>query len=141
MDTQFLIAMLKLKQAIDNNDKKAINDIIAELNTLNLNDDDTIAYMKDYFINLKGDIKLIKYVIDNLNNLKDKEALSIYIELSNSFTDISISRIKTILNKDIQFEDKKSTISLYGLIAQAVIFLDNPEILQMTINKLQSLEK
>ncbi len=139
MDKDFLLIMLQLKQAINNNDSEKVDNAIAELNKLDLNDEDTIAYMKDYFINLKGDIKLIKHIIDNLSNLKDKEALSLYVELTNTFIEITPARIKQILKQNVEFENRKSTISLYGLIAQAVVFLDDPDCLKMAIDKLQNL--
>ncbi len=139
MDTFFLLNMLKLKQAIDNKDIENIDNAILQLNNSNINDNDAIAYMKDYFINLRGDIKLIKKVIDELNGLKDKEALKLYVELSNSFSEITIVKIKEILNKNIEFEDKKTTVDFYSLIAQAIIFLDDPDCLKMTIDKLQNL--
>lgn len=143
MNKDFLLAMLQLKQAIDNNDKKSINKVIDTLNNSNIvEDDDSMSYLRDYFLNLRNDdLTLIVDVINKLNIIEDKDALIVYLKLSNEFNSLTAKQIKDVIKKDYKFKRNRDTIALYGLIAQAVIFLNDPELLQMTIDKLQSLEE
>ena len=143
MDKEFLLAMLQLKQAIDNKDKKNVDVIIDKLNNLKISDDDdSMAYLRDYFLNLKNvDMTMMEDIINRLDVIDDKDALLVYIRLSNGFSNITTKQVKDVLEKDYRFKRNRDTIALYGLIAQAVIFLDDPEVLQLTIDKLQSLEE
>lgn len=132
----FLINTLKLADGIKNNNKKAIEEFLLYINSIDITPEE-IMIIKDFFKNENANIKLVISTISNINCILNKESLIAYIKLRQNEYNTSTT-LSGILNTDFVFDDESEKFVFYTVLVKKVINFGDSDLIKAAIDKVQT---